>query len=155
MFVLLPYPSFSHSVAVLDREHLGKQRFDCRQLLVALRAARQGRPMSYDHLPSLKLWRGHESALALYYTFAVNEWVARGYTNTHITPYDENWVRRAGEDAYLAESYEEVTLPRWVGDPELHASHQRWLMARDAAFYGQLGWEDHGHSAAMYWPENP
>lgn len=155
MNVLLPYSSFSHSIAVLDRERLGKQRFDCRQVLVALRAARQGRPMSYDHLPTIKLWRGYESALAVYYTLCIREWVARDYTNTMVEPYDENWIRRAGEDTFLDEDGTKAALPRWLGDEKLHQSHRNWLSARDNAFYSQLGWGEHDHGAAMYWPENP
>lgn len=151
MNILLPYPSFAHSVAVLDRERLGKQRFDCRQVLAALRAERGGRTMSFGAEPVVALWRGYESALALYYTFCVNEWVKRGYNNTMVTPYDENWCRRAGEDTALQAEAASIQLPRWLGDGKLHESHRAWLLASAPEHYRQMDWVEVQQD--LYWPK--
>jgi hypothetical protein len=153
MNILLPLPSFTHSVAVLDRERLGKQRFDCRQVLAALRAERKGGSMTFGGEPVVTLWRGYESALALYYTFCVNEWVSRGYNNTMVTPYDlATWQRRPGEDAFLTENVAQIKLPHWLGDGKLHESHRAWLLSSAPDHYRQLDWVEVAQD--LHWPEN-
>lgn len=107
--------------------------------------------MSFGSEPVVAIWRGYESALALYYTFCVNEWVKRGYNNTMVTPYDENWHRRAGEDANLTEDAVNIVMPQWIGNGAIHASHRAWLLVRAPIHYGALGWDDEPQD--LYWPE--
>lgn len=142
MQTFLPHPSFAHSVAVLDRERLGKQRIECRQILGALRGLRNDRKMGWSDHPATKMWIGYDSALAVYMTFAINEWVARGYNSTMITPYDENWKRRDGEDFHLDADAALVKLPPWLGDEAVHASHRSNLLRKAPEYYGQFGWTE-------------
>lgn len=153
MNTFLPYPSFTHSLAVLDRERLGKQRLEARQLMTALRAARHNRKMGWSNHPATKMWEGHEAALAVYFTLCVNEWIARGYNNTIITPYDENWKLRAGEDSFLPEDALSAELPAWVGSAEFHASHRSNLLRKNAEHYGVFGWKE-SPDLEYVWPVN-
>jgi hypothetical protein len=138
----LPYPSFAHSVAVLDRERLGKQRIECRQILTALRHAQQGRQMGWSNHPATKMWAGHDSALAVYMTFCIREWVARGYNNTMVAPYDADWRLAPGEDYKLLAKGALAPLPGWLGDEKFHASHRANLLRKAPEYYGQFGWTD-------------
>lgn len=142
MQVFVPFESFAHSLAVLDRARLGKQRMECRQIMTALRAARHDRTVGWANHPATIAWVGHESALAVYLTLCINEWVARGYNNTMITPYDENWQLRPGEDPYLDRDGRSAVLPSWVGDPAVHASHRSNLLRKDPEYYAQMGWSE-------------
>lgn len=150
MQVFIPFASFSHSVAVLDRARLGKQRMECRQILAALRAARHERAVGWSKHPATLAWSGYESALALYMTFCVNEWVARGYNNTIVTPYDEEFKLRPGEDYHLTQDARDATLPHWLGDEELHASHRAVLLRKDPEFYNQYGWTEEPLESVIY-----
>lgn len=156
MQVFLPFPSFAHSLAVLDQARLGKQRLECRQILTALRAQRNGRSVGWVNHPAAQMWKGYESALAVYMTFAIREWEARGYHNTMAKPYDENWKRAPGEDPTFCERAEDAVLPPWLGREDFHASHRSNLLRKDEQYYGQIGWTE-SPDMEYVWPskENP
>lgn len=157
MQVFLPYASFTHSVAVLDRARLGKQRVECGQLLSALRYLKTGEkvPAEYDvnigprgsnpgwiNHPATKMWRGFESALALYMTLCVAEWAARGYKNSIVTPYNLDTLEPdpLHTDFAAASPAPRVRMPPWLGDADFHASHRAALLAKDPDWYSRYNW---------------
>lgn len=141
MQVFLPYPSFAHSVAVLDRARLGKQRVECQQILAALRP-NTGLPSGWSSHPATRMWAGYESALAVYMTMTIAEWQARGYTNNMVAPYSaETWMLSGGwPDRELLDDARTAPVPPWLGDERLHLSHQRALLAKDPEWYRNMGW---------------
>lgn len=154
MNVLLPYPSFDHSVACLDRARLGAQRVECAQVLSTLRslsgereashpAARAAVEMGWLDLPVVAAWRGHESALRVYLSLALAEWRARGYINAVPSPYDDDWQPSAMHPWYRNFSaLDRVVVPPWLGDDAVHASHRSYLMRALPEHYAQYDWRE-------------
>jgi hypothetical protein len=65
----------------------------------------------------------------------IDEWVRRGYRNT--MPH------------YAAPAH--VTLPPWLGDERLHASHRANLLRKSAGYYRRFGWTE-SPDMPYYWP---
>ena len=128
MQTFLPYPSFRESARVLDRARLGKQRVEGLQLLRAVTIATYG----WQHHPATTMWRGFVPALTKYTLAMADEWVARGHSDTV-----RDQVRPFAPDVDAVEQ-DELDLPRWIGDPAFHLSHQSNLIRKDPAFYGPL-----------------
>jgi len=140
MNTFLPYESFAHSVACLDRARLGKQRLECAQILAAL-LPHAGMPSGWRSHPATLMWAGYESALSLYQTMCCREWAARGYQQTTVPPYGDAWQLLAwAEGRGLAADARDAPTPPWLGDERLHLSHQRALMAKDPEHYRAFGW---------------
>lgn len=117
MQTFLPYPDFARSVAALDRQRLGKQRLEARQIWTTLMTGRR----AWANHPAVRMWRGYEEALAAYGDAAIREWVRRGYRNT---------LTLSGMLLY--------ELPPWLGDARLHRSHQAALVYKLPAHYRPL-----------------
>jgi len=115
----LPFPSFAESAAALDYRRLGKQRVECKQIMLALIDPTYG----WQNHPAVKMWRGHVRALADYATFICLEWKSRGYKDT-LAPWFIDF-------AVLNKDSE----PPWLGAPDFHRSHQSNLIRKDPAFY--------------------
>lgn len=140
MQTFLPYPDFARSVSCLDRQRLGKQRIECKQILAALDCEiKNGLLMRIDRMspiahvgwrnhPATKMWRGYELALAEYQLFCILEWKYRGYQN--------NMEHLKIENARL------YRRPPWLGDEAFHASHRSNLLRKDPEWYGQFGWTE-------------
>ncbi len=134
MQTFLPLPSFRDSAKVLDRARLGKQRVECKQILAALgykivagelrQLANEQRSGWVNH-PAVRMWQGYQSALAVYSTEIIAEWIRRGYNNT-MPQVDVTII--------------EHELPPWFGDPAFHASHRSNLLRKDPEWYGKFGW---------------
>lgn len=162
MNTFLPYPSFAHSVACLDRARLGKQRIECDQILRALAAAEApetlgGRIHSgWQRHPAVKMWRGCEAALGVYMTLATWEWQARGYHSSIILPYSRSRLRNEAHASYarMTPTMEEAVPPSWLGREEVHASHRARLLAKLPEHYGLLGWSEQprSESEGYVWP---
>jgi hypothetical protein len=157
--VFLPFPSFTHSVAVLDRARLGKQRIECGQILSALRFLKTGEavpetidpnvgnrgstPAWLNH-PATKMWRGYEAALGLYMSLCIAEWIHRGYKNSMVAPYDLKTLDAdpIHADFAAAVAAERVRMPPWLGREDVHASHRANLLRKMPEHYGQFGWTE-------------
>lgn len=126
MQTFLPYSNFRESAMVLDRQRLGKQRVEAKQILLAL----TGQSKGWVNHPATRMWRGHTSALALYGRLMCLEWRIRGYVDNL--------------DPFFSEHYDlaTLTLPAWLGDPDFHASHRSNLLRKDLAYYSQFGWSE-------------
>lgn len=142
MHIFLPYPSFSHSAAILSTDLLNKQRMDCRQVLSALRYKRQGKKLSWIDHPLVSAWEGHESALALYMSLCVKEFIDRTGVDALHAPYNYLWMRSPGEDEYLASNGLEEKPPSWVGDERVHSSHRACLLSLSADYAFRYAWSE-------------
>ena len=127
MQTFLPFPSFRASARVLDRQRLGKQRVEAWQILQALRDPSYG----WQSHPAVNMWRGYDSALAVYGLAICDEWLDRGYKDT----------MRARFATYIPASG--VTpLPPWLGSPAFHASHRSALLYKNFDHYSSFGWSE-------------
>lgn len=134
MQTFLPYPSFVQSAQALDRQRLGKQRVEARQILDAC-GRREG---GWVRHPAVCMWRGFEPALALYGIAVCLEWLGRGYCDSQLALF-----------LRALTGHSVVTLPTWLGSERLHASHRSNLLRKNAAWYGRFGW--HEPPTLDYW----
>ncbi|TXH18559.1 MAG: cytoplasmic protein [Hyphomicrobiaceae bacterium] len=118
MQTFLPYPDFRRSAAVLDMRRLGKQRVEARQILNTL----QGLSLGWVNHPAVKMWRGHEKALAEYGEVICKEWISRGYKDTLLGSFHMD-----GSDV--------ITYPSWFGQEEFHLAHRSKLLYKDPDWY--------------------
>lgn len=122
MQTFLPYEDFTASAEVLDYRRLGKQRVETWQILNAL----AGKTKGWVNHPASRMWRGYETALALYGETVCREWIRRGYKDTML----ERFV-----DLLTGET---VVMPSWLGTDEIHRSHQSNLVRKDREYYGPI-----------------
>ena len=153
MLTFLPYPDFAKSAAALDRQRLGRQRVEARQILeavgcrletelgVSFTRMRDDLPDKgpwverWRRSPAIKMWQGYPEALAFYYNNMVREWLVRGYRNSMPLV----WL-----DGSFA-------MPPWLGDKEFHAAQRANLIRKDPVFYGQYGWSEKPREGYI-WP---
>ena len=119
MQTFLPYPDFVQSMRTLDYRRLGKQRVEAYQILNTL----TGKSNGWFNHPAVKMWRGYEEALSEYMNCAIEEWVYRGYQN--------NMKVVITDMAY-------IVMPPWIGDPDLHLSHQSNLLRKFPEHYSNF-----------------
>lgn len=127
MQTFLPYPSFSKSARVLDRQRLGKQRVETLQIMKTLLVGG-----GWSNHPAVRMWRGHELALLEYQDFVVQEWVSRGYNDTCFMKTSE-LVHDFGP---LSQASSE--LPDWFGNRAFHRAHKSNLLRKDPEYYGSV-----------------
>jgi len=136
MQTFLPLPSYADSASVLDNKRLGKQRLECKQILLAL-----GVPVGehvpgkrgWKNHPAVVMWRGHEVQLAIYAQYICTEWRIRGFKDTLRAQFV------AVEDALRFKDYSD-DVPEWLEDENFHASHRSNLLRKDPVYYGQFEW---------------
>jgi hypothetical protein len=121
MQTFLPYPDLKKSLQVLDYRRLGKQRVEAYQII---RALKQGG--GWQNHPAVKMWRGHINALKLYYNYALDEWIDRGYKNK----------------MEKMPIHGKVVYPSWFGRNNFHAAHRSNLLRKDPFYYGKYNWQE-------------
>lgn len=130
MQTFLPYPDFAATAAVLDHRRLGKQRVEALQVARGLTVPGYG----WRHHPVVRMWKGHDEALAAYGVAICSEWCGRGFADTCRSKI----LLALGVDGPLGQ--EELAasgrLPPWLGDEELHRSHRSSLLRKDPGWYG-------------------
>jgi hypothetical protein len=127
MQTFLPRASYKGSAVVLDRQRLGKQRVEGLQVLNALSPNYTHR--GWRNHPAVRMWRGHEGALARYVLAVCEEWTSRGYKDTC-----------ADKVRALMDAHPEWTgvAPSWFGDEEFHRSHRSNLVRKAPEHYAPL-----------------
>lgn len=135
MQTFLPYQSFSLSAKVLDRQRLGKQRVEAKQILLALRDPTYG----WQNHPAVKMWRGYEIALAQYGVIVCDEWIRRGYKDT-LQP----WFLE-----HLQSSHP-LMYPSWLTD-DFCRSHQSNLVRKNPTWY-RVFFPDVADNLPYMWP---
>jgi len=153
----------SENAKLLDNKRLNKQALEAWQILMVLTELDpEGftrKPKGWANHPAVKMWRGHEYALAIYAIAMVEEWKSRGYNST-IGDKVVNTLTAAviKGSVDLAKS----DFPEWMEDPEqfeaIASTHRTALLAKDYEWYSQFGWpEDTGSPISEYeyiWPVN-
>lgn len=125
MQTFVPEDTFEDSVAVLDRQRLGKQRVETLQIMKALAGLSKG----WTNHPATRMWRGYERALLSYQAATIQEWEFRGYNDTC-------WQKTV--DVYV--NHFPITpfeYPHWWGDNRVHDSHKSALVFKAPDWYNQ------------------
>lgn len=149
MQTFLPLPSFRESARCLDNKRLGKQRVECKQILLCLGVSIgphvPGKRGWRSH-PAVLMWSGYETALLTYSIVVCREWRSRGFKD------------RLRDEFLAAYSQLRPTVainryPPWFGAAELHASHRSNLLRKDSNYYAQFGWRE-PDDLPYRWPTN-
>ena len=130
MQTFLPYPSFEQSARVLDRQRLGKQRVEAKQIIDTL----EGRSFGWSHHPAVRMWIGYVDALKLYFNVVSREWEKRGYK--HNLSYYK-----------LPDS---IVFPPWLGNEVFHYAHRASLYRKNPIYY--FGWTGIDAKTPYVWP---
>lgn len=123
MQTFLPYREYTLSAMCLDPKRLGKQRVEARQILNILLSRTTSQ--AWRNHPAVKMWRGYENELKLYYNAIVKEWIERGYNNTM-------------EFEIVPVSYKE-SKPIWLTDDFIRA-HRSNLLRKMPEWYSSFDW---------------
>lgn len=130
MQTFVPYAQHHETARCLDMRRLGKQRVETLQILQTLN------PLStktgWKNHPAVKMWQGHEIALAEYGLYICHEWVRRGYQDTCADKIKSLMRYFPDRSGYM---------PDWWGDVEVHDSHKSNLLRKEPAWYSQFKWE--------------
>lgn len=120
MQTFLPYANFYETFECLDVKRLGKQRIESAQILNTLYGYSNG----WKNHPAVKMWRGYEECLKLYYNINLEVWQNKGYKNIKLMPVEVGTV----------------IYPSWFGG-EIHSSHRQVLLHK-SNWYFQFGWTE-------------
>jgi hypothetical protein len=131
MQTFLPYPNFKDSVAVLDRQRLGKQRVENLQIIKALTLG-GGLHGGWARHPASRMWLGYVPALMAYQKATCDEWATvRGYKDTCYV----KSLAMLTEEQRTAYETDEYELPDWFGSEEFHKAHKSNLLRKDYEYY--------------------
>ena len=136
MQTFLPYESFYKSARCLDNRRLGKQRVECKQILLALTQENYG----WKNHPATKMWRDSTLALGAYGMAVCNVWRERGFKDS-LLPFFESWAPGRNSPLWQCEDWS----PEWRYEPiaeQVYASHRSNLLRKDPEWYGQFGWAE-------------
>lgn len=134
MQTFLPYKSFTESAACLDRQRLGKQRVETKQILSALLGITKG----WRTHPCTIMWEGYEITLAAYGLAMCHEWRQRGYVdNCGVFFLEHRGARKR------------PPRPHWLTD-EFCLRHRSNLIRKAPEFYGPL-WPDVPNNLPYLW----
>lgn len=146
MQTFLPYPGTWRTAHCLDDKRLGKQRVECKQILLALGVdvgKHKGNVESrWRHHPAVRMWRGFELCLAEYAEIMCIVWKNRGFKDTLQEQFAEA-VHRLNTTTFGSRTYyftSPGTVPNWIGYSRFHASHRSNLLRKNPKHYGQFGW---------------
>ncbi|WP_409180421.1 MSMEG_6728 family protein [Amycolatopsis sp. VS8301801F10] len=132
MQTFLPYPDFAATARVLDRRRLGKQRVEALQVVRALTRPGYG----WQHHPAVAMWRGYAEAVARYGIDICHAWRERGGADTCAATIAADLAAAGIPEARCqAELARTGELPPWLGEPDVHRSHQAALVRKDPAHY--------------------
>ena len=151
MQTFLPLPSYGGSAACLDNKRLGKQRVECKQILLALgvdigphlaSATRSG----WRHHPAVVMWRGSELYLVDYAIQVCREWIARDFNDSLLPQFEAARFT-------ILKSRVRHDRPLWAVDRAFYASHRSNLLRKYPSYYSQFGWSE-SDDLPYVWPVN-
>ena len=119
----LPHPDYHRSAEMLDRGRLSKQRVDVLRILGKIKSTK----VTDDRM--VEMWRPYAPSLARYGICICNEWKRRGYKDNTM------WKIMRMEPRYIMSA---SFLPEWIGNVDLHLSHQSNLLRMYPAWYGNI-----------------
>ena len=123
------------SLKILDSRRLGKQRVEAFQILNIL--LNRTKTKGWRNHPAVKMWKGYENALKLYFNKAVKLWISKGYKNTMKLEVIEG----------------KIILPKWFGKKEFHDAHKSNLLRKDKDFYFEFS-KEVPDNLEYVWPVN-
>lgn len=154
-FMFYAHGLHSSTAAVLDNKRLGKQRIETMQIMNALYDPNYG----WQNHPAVRMWRGHEFALAVYQQAICYEWTRnRGYKDTC---YDKTIdILTCIEDEV---HYLDTADPDWFDDERVFKSHranynrklfEKWQREHDVHDWDlwKPFFSDTGLFEGYYWP---
>jgi len=147
MQTFLPLPSFRESAKCLDNKRLGKQRVECKQILLCLGVALGNHapgPTRWKHPPAVLMWAGYEIALLVYAIVVCREWRRRGFNDNLCREFEHRY-------AIMRPTIKANKYPPWFNCSNLHASHRSSLLRKDWKHYSQFGWDDPIY-LPYFWP---
>jgi hypothetical protein len=121
MITFLPYSDFVKTATCLDYKRLGKQRVEAMMILkILLKMTPESR---WKNHPAVKMWMGHEPALAEYGSVMCDEWRRRGYIdNLGI------WFMARSLGFFLDDI--PVIMPKWIKSRKFLVSHRSNLVRK-------------------------
>lgn len=126
------HSDYTITARLLDRQRLGKQRVEAKQIISALTGG-----TGYAKHPATLMWVGYVESLKLYFNTMCTEWMSRGYKNT-MPLYEIDGTPPA---------------PCWIGWKQVHYSHMASLMRKDPQYYYTRFIYPHGYNHVGYlWP---
>jgi hypothetical protein len=131
MKILFPKSSILGSVRTLDNKTLDRQRADAYRVLKILR--NPNHPSNL--LPIVKMWKGCETVLNIYFNMCCQEYVRRGFRNGLST---------------IRVNIGNLNWPSWFGDDKIHSSHRSYLLYVNPEYYAQYKWEDKPSRDVLY-----
>lgn len=144
MQTFLPVENFQESAKILDYKRLGKQRVECKQILLALQNKAKGIKSGWQNHPATLMWEGYEKLLCIYALAMCEEWIERGYKDSLWPFFNQQYG-----------NYAIVKIPRWWGWEPLYSSHRARLLEKDPLHYGQFNWAEQPLGPDGYvWPIN-
>lgn len=149
MQTFLPLASFRQSAACLDNKRLGKQRVECKQILLALGVgigAYEPYESRWRNHPAVLMWRGYEPQLAAYAAVVCKTWRGRGFRDSLLPEFLAAY-------SVLRGSAPRLPYPEWFGVTAFHASHRSNLLRKDFGYYRQFGWQE-PIDLPYVWPAN-
>lgn len=136
----LPFPSFSDSAEVLDKQRCWKQVVEAAQILNTL----DGRSNAWKNHPAVKMWEGHEKSLIMYFNEFLEVVKVKHQVRTNYTILDPFNGRGLGSPVH----------PWWLGNPDFHRAMRARLIEKKPEFYLPLFPNDKGFNHGKYlWPD--
>jgi hypothetical protein len=123
----MPWDDFTWSARCLHDDQLEQQRNETLQIMHALLYGGSGS----DEDPGVLMWQGHERALLAYQQAVCHEWSSvRGYP-------DDCWdkTRLIFLDVCVDPMATPLIPPVWMGNLDLHISHQSALLRINETHY--------------------
>ena len=137
MQTFVPYARFNACAFVLDNRRLFKQAVECKQILltlgVSVGAHKPTGSTAWQNHPAVRMWRGHELALAIYAVHIARECIRRNF-NTNLLNEFLGVVRQ------LRKPNEPARYPPWINDWGIMFSHRSNLLRKDRDHYTRFGW---------------
>lgn len=134
----MPYARFNKCAYVLDDKRLFKQAVECKQILLALGvsvgANKPTGSNAWQNHPAVRMWRGHELALAIYSVHIAAEVRRRLRYKDRFLEEFLDVVRR------LRKPGEPARYPPWLRDWSIMTSHRSNLLRKKPDWYNRYNW---------------
>jgi len=140
MNTFLPYSDFKKSAQCLDNKRLGKQRVEAYQILRVLLGYSDG----WENHPAVKMWKGYESALALYGLEICREWIGKNFKDT-CTQKINDLVR------VHKLNIKSPIYPFWFGQRDFHTTQKSNLLRKFPQHYSKFKWKEK-NNLPYHWP---
>lgn len=155
--VFVPVADVEQSCRMLDTVRLGKQRSEIKIILAALTGVRFKKvagergivlpeDRGYMSHSATRMWRGHETALALFGISNCVEWASRFGHDLRHGKGAETFGDMVSWYGWLVDNGNDDSMPDWWGDDRVHSRYRAHLLYKDALdgtdHYQLNGWTE-------------